>query len=348
MEPMNENSSTSYPLVVRHMSAVLNKGGDDVEKSVLPQLAVLLVARGASQVVVPVPDRGERELVESAALTLPPERRRLVRLVDQDGDLFERVLRYLAPMHEQADKWPEDAFVNFCVPFLYESALGHQYKAGVTSDAVSVVRGFIPTIDPAAFRGEAKFRLAELVRLICAYEPAIVDQGLVASDVRRKTESALRLMQAAEFRSLVTESGRVGYLKHPLQALRELRHRFLQLTRLPVIGDTVTLASTAVDAASAGVLGKLAAEGLSLTTRGGSGYSPPFFDIGRAHHSLYRAVLEELNATPPKGTIQVFKSGAGIRWLNEGEEGKLDLDARDDEDRRRRHREALDALGRFV
>lgn len=115
---MTERVTATYPIVVRHMNALVHKDGADVEKSVLPQLAVLLVARGANRVVVPVPTPGERELVEAAALALPPERRRLVRLVDQDGDLLNRVRTYLWPLREQADKWPEDAFVGFCVPLL--------------------------------------------------------------------------------------------------------------------------------------------------------------------------------------------------------------------------------------
>lgn len=213
---------------------------------------------------------------------------------------------------------------------------------------MAVVRDFIPILDPAVFKGEARFRLADLVRLICSFEPATVDQGLVASEVPGMADSAMRLMQAAEFRALVTESGRVGFLRHPLLALHELRHRFLQLTRLPAARGAVTLASTAVDAASAGALGKVAAGGLSLATKEATSYSPPFFDIGQAHYSLYRAVLDEVDATPPEGTIEVFKLGDGIRWLNEGEEYKLEFDEGKHERRHQRHREALGALSRFV
>src|SRR5207244_4445210 len=102
----------------------------------------------------------------------------------------------LEPLARQAKRWPENAFVAFASKFLYEVSLGLTHRAGVLSSSVSVVRDFVPIVDPSQFTGEARFRLAELFRMICAYEPAAVDHGLFQIDQPHATTSnALSIMQ---------------------------------------------------------------------------------------------------------------------------------------------------------
>jgi ATPase subunit of ABC transporter with duplicated ATPase domains len=170
-------------------------------------------------------------IVERGLLSLPPERRANVALVDTDSRTLDRILRYLYPLHACAKKWPEDAFVGFLVDFVYQVALAAKFKAAVGTDAVSVVRGFIPIVDPSVFRGEAGFRFAELAAMICSYEPALLSQGALRTDV--DTGSGLssrlwKLIETAEFRQVVEESGKLGWVEHPLIAARGLhwkRHR---------------------------------------------------------------------------------------------------------------------------
>ena len=336
-----------HAVVLRHEEALAHNEGREATASVLPQVAVLLVARGADRVIVPSPDAEELEKVMTGVDSLPNERRDLVRVVDTRGELLTRVIDYLSPVSRQAAKWPEDAFAKFSVEFLYELVLGLKYGGSVLSNSVSIVRGFVPIIDPTQFSGEARFRLAELGRLICSYEPALIEQGFYESDApSASTTNALRIMETAEFNSLVSEAGQIGYLKNPLPALRELRRRFVELIKSPLAKETLTLASTAADASVAGT-GSAAKEifGLALKDRGN--FNPAFVSLGKARLSLYRAVLREglPGASPPPGAIMTFRNQFGLSWLNEGEESNLEEEARARlQDRVRRHREALASL----
>jgi hypothetical protein len=345
--------AAGFPIVLSHMDAVGVEQGREKLTSVIPNLAVLLVAHGASRIVIPVPDSRDRERAESGLVDLPVERRSLVQLTDEKGQLLRRVLEYLEPLRQQAQKWPEDAFVAFASTFLYEVSLGLAHHGGVLSGAASVVRDFVPVIDPSQFRGEARFRLGELFRLICSYEPTVVDQGVFATDRSdMSTANALAIMEAAEFRELVSASGRIGYLKHPLLGLKRLKQRFLALMSKPIAKGAITLASTAADAAGGAGLGAASARALGFATSDGcERFNPPFISLGPTNLSLYRAVLREgmPGATPPDGLIMAFRSRSGYQWLSAGEEEKLAREAAVGiAPRLDKHKEALSALGRLV
>lgn len=345
-------TSDTFPIVLRHMDAVGIKEGREQAASVIPNLAVLLVARGANRVIIPVPDALELERVESGVSGLPAERRNLIQLTDKSGDLLHRVREFLDPLRTQSTRWPEDAFVGFAATFLYEVVLGLKHRAGVLSDAASVVRDFVPIIDPSQFRGEARFRLAELCRLICSYEPGVVEHGLYATETAGGTTgNALDIMDTAEFHKIVSESGRIGYVKHPLPALRRLRKWFLALMKNPVASGTLKLASTAADAAGGAGLATASAEVLGIGMNRDGSFNPPFISLGPAQVSLYRAVLRETlpGAAPPEGAFMVFKSASGISWLNVGDESKLQEEALGGiTPRIKKHREAVAALDELV
>jgi hypothetical protein len=310
------------------------------------------VARGADRVLVPTPTTKEREKALAGIEGLPAERRDLVRIVDTDGELLKRVLAYLEPLQKQAQKWPEDAFVHFSVRFLYDLILGITEGAGVVSDSVQDVRGLVPLLDPSQFTGEARFRLAELIGLICSFEPAVVEQGLYVADVpAANTANAIRIMESAEFQSLIAESGRVGFLANPLPALRQMKRRFVDLLQNPLAKKTMRLASSAADVVGSGGAGTVAADLFDISKPTRREFNPTFLPLGPTQLSLYRVALRESlpDASPPKGTIMVFEGGFGTSWLNEGEETKLEDEATNGLDARvKEHRKAVIALREMV
>jgi hypothetical protein len=263
----------------------------------------------------------------------------------------------MQPLRRQARKWPEDAFVTFAENFLYEVLLATRQRAGILSSSASTVRDFVAILDPTQFTGEARFRLAEICRMACNYEPAVIDHGQYVIDARRDTgASAWEILKMAEFRAVVAASGRIGYLKHPLLGLRRLRDRLRDLIRKPSAKPLIKLASTAVDAAGARGLASAAGEVLGLAANApGQQFHPPFIALGPADLPLYRAALREglPGAVAPDGAIMLFEvmraGRAGHMWLNLGEERKLEREARAGLPHRiAKYREARKALDRLM
>lgn len=67
---------------------------------------------------------------------------------------------------------------------------------------------------PWSFRGKPRFRLVELCRLICSYEPHAIDHGVYNVDASSgSVGTASKILEMAEYRAVVAESGRIGYQK---------------------------------------------------------------------------------------------------------------------------------------
>jgi hypothetical protein len=305
----------SFPIIIEHLEAEGKVGGRAVSASALRASSLILVSRGADHILVPVPSNREKERATEGVESLLSERRSIVKLIDRDGEILRRVRDYLEPLAGQAVKWPESAFVGFLENFVYHVALGVRHKSAIASDSASVVRDFIPIIDPTYFRGEAQFRLAEMASLICSYEPHCLDHGSLRADADVGRELAPRLwdlIETAEFRSMANETGKLGYIEHPVIAVRRLRNvvkGFLQRkdasALLKVVGTVADLgskahASAAAVKASAGVLANL--------TETGVPFSPPFLKLGPAVQGIYRVALSGLapGAVPPDGAIFAF------------------------------------------
>jgi hypothetical protein len=331
-----------FPLVVEHELAVGVLGDREVEVPTLATTGTLLVARGADHLIVPAPSARELEHVKAGLAQLPAERRGLVSVVDENAATLKRIRAYLAPLREQAQEWPEDAFVSFAEGFLYQLALASRHRAGIADDSVSVVRGFIPIIDHRVFSGEGRFRLAELVALICSYEPAAPEHLVWTTELARPGASrqVWEIFESAEFQAVVAASGRIGLVRHPKVALRRIGALLRAVIAHPAAKALLRMGATSADLAGVPKASK-ALEGF-LATAGArpssSEYWPPFISLGPAQVGVYQAALieSEPQATPPPGAIMVFRSTRGgkegLSWLNEGEEHKLE-------------REALEGLG---
>ena len=325
-----------FPVVFQQMDACGVKNGRRVSTSVVPSLAVLLVARGSDRLIIPAPHAIDRERAEAGIARLPPERRAFVSLCDTHGNTLARVRDYLEPLRRKARKWPEDAFVAFAEDFLYEVLIATSQRAGIISDSASTLREFVPLVDPSCFSGEARFRLVEIYRTLCCYEPGVVDHGQFIVDARKDNgEGAWDILNMAEFRAVVVASGRIGYLRHPLLGLRRVCDKLRRLMRTPTVKPLLKLATTAVDAAGTWGLAGAAGEVLGTVVEDGSKeFHPLFIPLGPVELPLFRAALSEglPDALPPSGKIMLFEQTRGGKcarmWLNAGEEEKLEREAK--------------------
>jgi hypothetical protein len=321
----------SFPVIFEHEDACGVVGGRKVKTPAIAATALLLAARGADQILVPCPSDYEVERTARGLELLPAERRACVRVVDKGGDVLRRIREYLQPLAGSASEWPETAFVQYLEDFLYQAALGAKYRAGILADSVEVLRGFVPVIRPEHFRGEAGFRVAEVVALICSYEPRDLEHGSFRLDVPAAggfSREVWDLLDNAEYRAMVSASGRLGYLKHPIVGLKRLQNvvrRFFAREDAKVM---LSLARTSADLAGAGRAATAA--GQVIETLGMKcSFRPPFVGLGPARLGVYRVALADgcPDAAPPAGTIMLFeRSRAGVvghSWLNVGEELKL-------------------------
>ncbi len=234
----------------------------------------------------------------------------------------------------QAKKWPEDAFVGFMVDFLYELALGSKYKSPIASSSVHCVREFVPIIDPREFNGEARFRLAECISLICDYDADVVEHGNLKVDVPHSVShppDVWKFLDFAEFRELEAATGALGYLEVPSVGLWRLRYAISDFVQRPEAKPLLATAAVVTNLAGlkqAEKIGKLV-ESVGLLSL--EHFRPPFIPLGPVELGLYRLALAEVSpeAEPPEGTILVFEAKRGTSWLSVGEELKLETEAAD-------------------
>jgi hypothetical protein len=347
-----------FPIIFEHMDACGVWRGKEVKVPAITAAAAILVSQGADQILIPTPSSYETERAAEGIERLPKERRNLVKVVDGKGDVLRRVRSYLEPLVAQAKKWPETAFVGFAEDFLYQVALGTDFKAGVLGHSVGTVRDFVPIVDPQSFRGEARFRLAEIVSVICSYEPNRNDHGAYRFDLVPSPESSAQiwdLIENAEFGSLVAMAGRIGYLRHPAVAFRRLRSTARKFFKKPETAKLFALAASAAELAGAkSIIEKAKSIASLVNIADRAAFCPPFIDLGSAQIGVYRLALADAyaHATPPDGAILVFEHSRGGKvshsWLNVGEELKLQKEEHDIDSSRAKLLEARSALKRFI
>jgi hypothetical protein len=266
--------------------------------------------------------------------------------------VFARVLDYVTPLAAQARKWPEDAFVWFLADFLYEVALASKHKVPIASSSIQVVREFVPIIDPREFKGEARFRLAECVSLICDYDVDAIEHANLRVDISNsalRSPDLWRFLDFAEFRELTIAMGALGYAKVPDVGLRRLRYAISDYLRRPEAKPLLAAAGIATNLAGIKQVEKIGALVQKLIPLGIDHYRPAFVPLGPVEIGLYRSALAEASpeAEPPEGKIMVFEGKRGISWLGVGEENKLEKEAADLAGAKRTVAKARAAMSRF-
>ena len=245
----------SFPVLLEHeLARGVDGHGASVRAPVLDAAATVLVCRGADTLVVPAPDPETLAEVSAGIESMPAHRRSLVRMVDTNGSVLQRVRSFLDPLVAQAMKRPENAFLDFAEGFLYQVALAKSHRAGIVSSKINTMREFVPIISTASFRGEARYRLAELIGVIATYEPIETPHALLATPVDRALASRIdEILEVAEFKDVVAASGWVGVVRKPRLAVARLRRRFRALLSKPQFSTTLGLASAVGDIADASV-----------------------------------------------------------------------------------------------
>lgn len=347
----------SFPVILEHSDARAELHGREIKIPTISATAVILASRGVDKLLVPCPSKYEFERTEAGIRLLPKERRSCVKIVDKNGAVLNSVREYLEPLVVQAREWPESAFVNFSEDFLYLLALGAKYRSGILATSVEVLREFVPIIRPNHFRGEARFRLAELVALVCSYEPHTLEHGsfqLETSTADSFSPAVWSLLDTAQFRRVVSATGKLGYLRHPLVGLKRLQEIVRNFFGRKDTRKMLSLAATTVDLAGAGTAAKAAEHFFETLGAQTDLFRPPFLGLGPAELGIYRAVLAEMNANaiPPPGTIMVFEHSRagrlGHSWLSVGEEEKLEREAAQPERLAERFLKVKEAQKRFA
>ncbi len=324
------------PAVVPYSDAVGRIGDKHLKASTLNATAVLLTALGADSLLVPVPGEKEKERMAVALEAIPPPRRRLIRQVDSNGRILQRISDFLTPLHEQARKWPETAFVSFSVRTLYGMAIGCKYRAMAVNAQLPVMLDFIDRINPRVFKAEAVHRLAEICFLATSYDPALLSNAEVISEVSRADvrRQFWRIIESSEFGAVTAISGKLGYLRNPRVALRRLKLAVQKLVSRDDFKAVVGAASMASELAQLPLpLSRI--DSLVEVLDKGRQFSPPLLDIpSPVGYDIYRASLAEFDpkAVAPKGSILVVEyplaGSASHSWLNEGEKSKFKYNAR--------------------
>jgi hypothetical protein len=320
------------PILVENAFAIGTLAGRPVRGSIIKAAAAVLFCRGADELIVPAPTAEVADDVEQAVLEMPDERRPLVRIVDRNGKIGARVQDYLDPLQSYARKWPEDAFVNFLYSFLYHLLVATNERAAIANDTLQTVREFVPIIDVNEFRGEARYRLAEIVSVIAAYEPVEATHGIISAPVveQASRDRLTDIIDSAEFRRLTATSGLLGYLTEPRVALRRIARLFRNLVGRQPIQAGLSVAVAAGEAGAVKPIAKGVGKLLELANQPRE-FAPPFLPLGSAEIGIYRTVIADISpeAKPHPGTAVTFQHARELSWLNVGEEPRIYAEERD-------------------
>lgn len=329
---------TDYPIIIENSMSCGIVDGKRVSSSILNAASSALICRGANRIIIPTPGENEYKRTIDIINDIPKERKPYFQIIDKNGQLLKRVRNYLSPLTEQAVKWPETAYISFLEGFLYHLSIATKYKAGIAHNDIRTLRGFIPIIDPESFKDEARYRLAETINLVCCYEPYNPLHGLLKTEISHSniSDRLWNIIDTTEFNSIVSESGKLGYVKNPRIGLRKIKNLFISLFKRPEVTPLLGLAHTSAELSGNGIPINAIEQIIKNKihkNENGRNYSPPFIDIGPAILSIYSIALFEKypKATPPEGTIMLLETlrdgKAEHSWLNVGEEKKLEIEA---------------------
>jgi hypothetical protein len=141
--------------------------------------------------------------------------------------------------------------------------------------------------DPSVFRGEAGFRFAGLAALICCYGPTSLNHGALRTEIDAGSSLSSRLwalIETAEFREVVEESGKLGWVSHPIVAVRHLRNSLSSYLQgkeaTALLKSTSTIAGVGATAHPTLKIAQASADVLANFTDSKETYRPPFFPLG--------------------------------------------------------------------
>lgn len=331
---------TNNPVIIPHYAVLGEVAGRGFVRSTLPSVSPVLVALGATSVLVPTPTELDREHARQAISRIPKPYRDRVRLIDTHGTTLKRVIAYVRPLREAAAEWPEDAFAGIAEHALYLTALGARYGAAIANTRLETLNDFLPILRPRYYKDLARFRLAEIGSISTRYQPFELSAPRVGAQLSAPGVSAAveDFLDSAEFADLAYKYGRLGYLRRPGTALRRIRSAVTTTLTRPAFRTSLKVGAGAaqlatVTAPAAGPATAL--EAIAGVLDRGRQYSPPILRLDPM--SEYLAALQTLHAVSPRARFQngcvvalTYSSGItqGVQWLAKGEERNLNFDAR--------------------
>jgi hypothetical protein len=320
------------PIILEHVDALALLSDQPVRVSTLNATAIILTSLGADQILIPVPGVVERNRVVAGLRTIPSSRRGLIKPIDADGKMLSRVSDFLMPMTKQARKHPENSFVKTSIETLYNLALGCKYGATIASGAMNELVESIPVIDLSLFTGEVRYRLSELIFMASRYDPSLMSRNEVIGQVSEADVRSLfwKIIDSAEYTSVVTISGRLGLARHPAVLLHSLERAIKNLVTRPEFKVAIRAGEVAAQLAKFPVSFSGLGE-LTDNLKRGPGFAPPFIELPvSTEYRIAEASLKESfpGATFPKSMIfadeRILGNVVFHRWLNKGEESVLE------------------------
>jgi hypothetical protein len=225
--------------------------GKAVAASLLACEAQLLLAAGASQILVPRPPaRIERGMVEHVFETtvkrdaLSPR----VKPIDRSGITERRVIEFLRPMTARLDEHSREAtFVRLAATPLYRILLGNKHRAAVYDVDVHELLHQLEGVKASRFPAEYRPRFRSIVGVFASYRPTIrpgllpIRPGGVTS--RRMVQRLENEVLENQFADLTSDYGKLGYLRHPGPLLRLIAGRASEFATRRRVGRALRGAS---------------------------------------------------------------------------------------------------------
>ena len=279
--------------VVLYNATVCESRGDERRAPLLGATLPLLLARGADQLIVPAPSfRTEKERAE-AVRSLPEARRHMVRVVDEDGQILERVREFLAPIrthvcHAAGLGMPR------VLDFIYQFAIATRYRAAILDDSLQRARTAVLAVDAHWYAGEAKCRLAEVVRLVAAYSPVVAPQSQLMAELTEPTPSldVWKILDDASYSSVTVRFGRLGFLRQPRLAMQRLIRRWREVLTRPTVQEKLKFAQAVGDVSPASSVANPFLSAIAAIPRRAAPFVPPFVPLLPATtHAINRTAL---------------------------------------------------------
>jgi hypothetical protein len=314
-------------MLLEHAISLGEFRGNPVEASILEGSTVALVCRGATKILVPAPVEGVRDEVKQALTSLDKGERNRIQIVDERGREFRRVREFLWPLRQQATKWPETAFLDFGLHFLYKLHLGSKFNAHVADGDASTVRGFLGIVDFSVFQQERE-RMLELVRLVAGYVPDLSQMSAQRRDLARPghVEGWEELLALEEFDAVVRAHGRLGLSMRPAVTLRRLNAAFQDFNNSRKGRTIVRSGAVGIEIGSAIATGGLASIDIERFIPIGRGtFTPAFEPLGEVEVSIAQQALVKAHpgAKPSGKAAYALRTLGGHSWLNKDELSKV-------------------------
>jgi hypothetical protein len=332
------DADDGFSIVLEHFDACGKDGANKVKSSVLNAISAVMLCRGANKIVIPAPGKYEYERIQLGIEDMPVERRELIKIVDVSADVLMAVNDYIEPIKNQSKHWPEDTFTTFLQQFLYEVSIAIIYKAGISTSSIEILRDFIPIIDLSLFKGESRYRLAEIINIICSYEPINPKYGSLQYEASLQGigKKLWNIIFSAKFKFIVNASGKMGYIDNPMEEISNITSFMMDLSKDNDVADTLCLVHTNMEVPEykSPFLEINRITKISSQFQENLLFSPPLISLGPVELSIYKIALREKfpGAKPPDKCIMMFEHARGgaisHSWLNKGEENKLEKEAK--------------------